>query len=302
MSAVQEVKVFKLSIGVTLLVAAIGIGFGLLSGSQSILFDGIFSTIDTAMSVLSILVIKLMLKESTNRFQFGFWHFEPIVATVNGSIILLLCLYAQLNAILNIIDGGTNLTFSYATIYAVVVCGICFGMYFYERKINRQLGSDLLQIDVNSWLMSSLITSALLIAFIIGLLIQGTQFEYWSPYIDSVALLVLTVFFIPVPVKILTQSLLEIFLVASKELDNEVNMIAKSMVETYGLVDYESYVVKTGRLYSIEIHLITPKDFAKGEGVAALDNIREQIAQQLSVPSRQRWLTICFTSEAKWSY
>ena len=106
MSTTKEVKIFKLSISVTLVIAAVGIVFGLLSGSQSILFDGIFSTIDTAMSVLSVLVIKLMAKESTNRFQFGFWHFEPIAATVNGSIILLLCLYAQLNAILNIIDGG----------------------------------------------------------------------------------------------------------------------------------------------------------------------------------------------------
>lgn len=301
MSTTKEVKIFKLSISVTLVIAAIGIVFGLLSGSQSILFDGIFSTIDTAMSILSVLVIKLMAKESTNRFQFGFWHFEPMVATVNGSIILLLCLYAQLNAILNIIDGGHSLTFSFATIYAVVVCIVCFGMYFYEKRVNKQLKSDLLQIDVNSWLMSSLITSALLIAFIIGLSIQGTQYEYWSPYIDSVALLVLTVFFIPVPLKILKQSLQEIFLVASKELDNEVNELASKIVKEHGLVDYESYVVKTGRLYSIEIHLITPESFAKEQGVIALDNIREQIASQLSIPSQQRWLTICFTSKEKWS-
>lgn len=301
MSTTKEVKIFKLSISVTLVIAAIGIVFGLLSGSQSILFDGIFSTIDTAMSILSVLVIKLMAKESTNRFQFGFWHFEPMVATVNGSIILLLCLYAQLNAILNIIDGGHSLTFSFATIYAVVVCIVCFGMYFYEKKVNKQLKSDLLQIDVNSWLMSSLITSALLIAFIIGLSIQGTQYEYWSPYIDSVALLVLTVFFIPVPLKILKQSLQEIFLVASKELDNEVNELASKVVKEHGLVDYESYVVKTGRLYSIEIHLITPEGFAKEQGVIVLDNIREQIASQLSIPSQQRWLTICFTSKEKWS-
>lgn len=301
MSTAKEVKIFKLSISVTLVIAAIGIVFGLLSGSQSILFDGIFSTIDTAMSILSVLVIKLMAKESTNRFQFGFWHFEPMVATVNGSIILLLCLYAQLNAILNIIDGGHSLTFSFATMYAVVVCIVCFGMYFYEKRVNKQLKSDLLQIDVNSWLMSSLITSALLIAFIIGLSIQGTQYEYWSPYIDSVALLVLTVFFIPVPLKILKQSLQEIFLVASKELDNEVNELASKIVKEHGLVDYESYVVKTGRLYSIEIHLITPESFAKEKGVIVLDNIREQIASQLSIPSQQRWLTICFTSKEKWS-
>ncbi|UYZ85009.1 cation transporter [Entomomonas sp. E2T0] len=301
MSTTKEVKIFKLSISVTLVIAAIGILFGLLSGSQSILFDGIFSTIDTAMSILSVLVIKLMAKESTSRFQFGFWHFEPIVATVNGSIILLLCLYAQLNAILNIIDGGQSLTFSFATIYAVLVCSVCFGMYFYEKRVNKQLKSDLLQIDVNSWLMSSLITSALLVAFIIGLLIQGTQYEYWSPYIDSVALLVLTVFFIPVPLKILKQSLQEIFLVASKELDNEVNQLVSEIVKQHGLVNYESYVVKTGRLYSIEIHLITSESFAKEQGVIALDNIREQIASQLSIPAQQRWLTICFTSKEKWS-
>lgn len=302
MNTTKEVSVFKLSITVTLGIAFVGIVFGLLSGSQSILFDGVFSTIDSAMSVLSVLVIRLMSRESTARFQYGFWHFEPLVATLNGAIILLLCLYAQLNAIISIIEGGHELPFDLATVYAVVVFCICFGMYLYERHINKQLNSDLLQIDVNSWLMSTLITFALLIAFVIGLLIQNTQFAKWSPYVDSVALLLLTVCFIPVPVKILTQSLSEIFLITSKGLDLEVKQIIEKIVTQYGFLKYESYVVKTGRLYSIEIHLVTPENFAQEQGVVQLDQIREQISQQISIPPPQRWLTICFTSDQKWIY
>ena len=46
--AAAEQGLLKLSIAVTVAVAAVGVVFGLMSGSMSIVFDGVFSAIDAA--------------------------------------------------------------------------------------------------------------------------------------------------------------------------------------------------------------------------------------------------------------
>ncbi len=154
-NAAAEQRLLKLSIAVTIGVSAFGVLFGLLSGSMSILFDGVFSAIDAAMSGLALFVSRLVTRVTENRrFQFGYWHIEPMVLAFNGGTLMLLCFYAFLNAIDSLLGGGRQLDFDWAMAYAVLVCAACFGMFFYERHLNRRIGSDFMRLDAQSWLMS----------------------------------------------------------------------------------------------------------------------------------------------------
>ena len=56
----SEQGVLRLSIAVTLFIAVIGVGFGLASGSFSIVFDGVYSLVDASMSGLSLVVVRLI--------------------------------------------------------------------------------------------------------------------------------------------------------------------------------------------------------------------------------------------------
>ena len=99
-TAAAEQRLLKLSIAVTVAVAAFGVLFGLLSGSMSIMFDGVFSAIDAAMSGLALFASRLVSRVADNRrFQFGYWHIEPMVLAFNGGTLMLLCFYAFLNAV-----------------------------------------------------------------------------------------------------------------------------------------------------------------------------------------------------------
>ena len=141
--ATAEQRLLRLSIGVTVVVSLFGVLFGLLSGSLSIVFDGVFSAIDAAMSGLALFVSRLVSREGINRrFQFGYWHIEPMVLAFNGGTLMLLCFYAFLNAVASFLEGGRQLAFDWAIVYAVIVCVMCFGMFFYELRANRRIGSD----------------------------------------------------------------------------------------------------------------------------------------------------------------
>ncbi|WP_444999226.1 cation diffusion facilitator family transporter [Halomonas mongoliensis] len=301
MQATLEQRALKVSIVVTLVVSSLGVTFGLLAGSQSILFDGVFSTIDAAMSALSLVVARLAIREASQRFQHGYWHLEPLVAALNGAILMLLCFYAFLNAVQGLMEGGRELDFDLAIAYAVVVAIACFSMVIYQKRLNRRADSEFVRIDIQGWLMAALITTALLVAFGIALLLQGTAWAHLTRYIDSALLMVLTACFMPVPLGIVRRAVREIFLIAPSAVDREVHAAMVPVMAREGLLHYHSHVAKAGRGHFIEIHIVTAPDFCSGQGVALMDEIREEISGGLSIPPERRWFTVAFTADERWA-
>lgn len=109
-----EQKILKRSIAITVGVASSGIFFGLLSGSLSIVFDGLFSVIDVAILMLALAVARLVQHEGDRRFQHGYWHIEPMALVFNGTVLMFLCLYAFINAVDSFLAGGRELQLDWA--------------------------------------------------------------------------------------------------------------------------------------------------------------------------------------------
>ncbi|MGQ3301342.1 cation diffusion facilitator family transporter [Reyranella sp.] len=299
-NAAAEQGLLKLSIAVTIVVSAFGVLFGLLSGSMSILFDGVFSAIDAAMSGLALFVSRLVTRVAENRrFQFGYWHIEPMVLAFNGGTLMLLCFYAFLNALDSLLAGGRQLDFDWAMAYAVMVCVVCFGMFFYERHRNRRIGSDFVRLDTQSWLMSGAITSALLVAFAVAAALKGTACEDLAPYADPAVLALLTLVLVFVPIATVRRALQEILLITPPALDARVRQVMDEMVTRHGFKTYTSYVAKVGRAQFIEIHIAVPPQ-SPIDSVGKADAIRREIAEAIGGEGPNRWLTIDFTADPRW--
>jgi cation diffusion facilitator family transporter len=300
LDAVAEQRLLRQSIAVTVVVSLFGVVFGLLSGSLSIVFDGVFSAIDAAMSGLALFVSRLVSRTGDNRrFQFGYWHIEPMVLAFNGGTLMLLCFYAFLNAVDSFLAGGRQLAFDWAIAYAVIVCAICFGMFFYEQRRNRSIGSDFVRLDAQSWLMSATITSALLVAFGAAIAVRGTQWERLTPYVDPIVLAVLTLGLVFVPIRTVRKALQEILLITPPELDQQVREVMEQIVEKYDFRSFTSYVAKVGRAQFIEIHIAVTPDWPL-TSIAAADSIRREIGDAIGGEGPQRWLTIDFTADPRW--
>ncbi|CAN5666174.1 cation diffusion facilitator family transporter [soil metagenome] len=298
--AAAEQKILKLSIGVTVFVALFGILFGLLSGSLSIVFDGMFSAIDAAMSGVALLVARLVGRDASNkRFQFGYWHIEPMVLALNGGTLMLLCVYAFVNAVGSFLDGGRALAFDWAIAYAAITAAVSFAMLFYELRANRRIGSDFVKLDAQSWMMSAAITSALLAAFAIAWSLSGTAWAPFMPYVDPVVLGLLTIVLVFVPIRTVRKALQEILLITPPELDAHVRRVMDAVIADYGFKAYTSYVAKVGRAQFIEIHIAVPADL-RLDTVATVDAIRREIAEAIGGEGPQRWLTIDFTADPQW--
>lgn len=299
-TAAAEQRLLKLSIAVTVAVAAFGVLFGLLSGSMSIMFDGVFSAIDAAMSGLALFASRLVSRVADNRrFQFGYWHIEPMVLAFNGGTLMLLCFYAFLNAVDSLLAGGRPLNFDWAMAYAVLVCGACFGMFFYERRLNRKIGSDFVRLDAQSWLMTGSITSALLVAFAIAGSLKGTPYARFAPYADPAVLALLTMILVFVPIRTVRKALQEILLITPPDLDARVRQVMDEVIARHEFKTYTSYVAKVGRAQFIEIHIAVPPQ-SPIDSVGEADSIRREIAEAIGGEGPHLWLTIDFTADPKW--
>lgn len=304
-----EQGVLRISIAVTLLLAALGIVFGLLSGSYAIVFDGVYSLTDASMTVLALVVARLIATSAVPgagagrfaaQFTMGFWHLEPMVLGLNGVMLMGASIYALLNAIGSIVAGGRPLDFDRAIVYAAVTVLVAIAMAVFARRANRAIRSDFLALDAKAWLMSAALTGALLVAFVTGYLVQGTRHAWISPYIDPVTLAAICLVIIPLPFGTVKQALADILLVTPPALKEHVDEVAREVVARYGFVSHRAYVARVGRGRQIELYFIVPRGWPP-KTLEAWDRIRDEIGIAIGGDSPDRWLTIAFTTDPEWA-
>lgn len=304
-----EQTILRASIAITFIVAASGITFGLLSGSFSIAFDGVYALADAGMTTVALGVSHLIVQSARsdalsgklrNRFTMGFWHLEPIVLGLNGTILIIVAIYALINAILSIQGGGRELEFGYAIAYAATTLVICIVMALVDWRANRTIQSDFLKLDIHSWVMSGAISGALLVAFAIGYGVEGTAQEWISPYIDPLALAVISVAIIPIPIGTVRQAISEMLLLTPPDLKAHVDAIAADTVARHGFLAYRAYVAKVGRAKQIEIYFIVARN-GPARRLEEWDRIRDEIGEAIGDESYNRWLTIAFTTDSEWA-
>ena len=225
MSNSGEQKLLKQSTVLMFAVAIAGIVTGVISGSQSILFDGFFSLIATFIKVLMLITAQLIAKESNERFQFGFWHLEPMVLLIEGSFLFLIAIYAFLNGVFGIINGGREIELGLVIIYAAVFTVIEFAYYFWVRRKNRKLKSSLIQFDNISWLVDAMLSVGLLISFVTALILKQHGYAHWAAYVDPAILILLAFSMLAPAFKILRPALRDVLGIAPDQLNDKVREV-----------------------------------------------------------------------------
>lgn len=300
-----ENQVLRSSLIATLVVAGLGIVFGLTSGSFAIVFDGVFSLVDASMTLLSMGVANLItrsirdggLSERLNdRFTMGFWHFEPMVVALNATVLLSVTGYALLNAILALQDGGREMSFGPAIIYAVVVVAICFTMGYLEHKANKRIKSDFVTMDIKGWIMAGGIAFSLVIAFGLGMFVDGTKYAWIMPYIDPAVLALVCIMLLPVPFMTMLKAIGEVVMMTPADLKAHVDEVCAEFVEEEGFLAHNAFVARLGRADQIEIYFIVPPE-QPARRLEEWDELRDRLGVALGKSSPHRWLTIAFTTD-----
>lgn len=290
-----EVRLLRISVGATIVIATLGILFGLIANSPAILFDGFFSLLDAVITALTLAVALLVAGQGNRRFQYGYWHLEPLVILLKASVLIFLVAFAFLSSVNSMLNGGYEPAFGIALFYAVVVAAICFAMWWWMRAHAERIDSGLVRLDVKSWLMTALVTTALLFAFALALLLKGTEAAGLVPYIDPAVLALLSLLLLPMPFREARVSLVEILGISPPEMDAQVCAAMAEFVARHGFSSYQSYVSRAGRGRFIEISVLVPP--TSRLSIAEIDALRAEIGEAIGDAGPDRWLTVVFTTD-----
>jgi predicted Co/Zn/Cd cation transporter (cation efflux family) len=299
MDTTLEQAQLRFSIAITFLVGVSSIAIGLFLRSQSIAFDGFYSLVDVVLTTGSLAVSRLIAQDGSRRFQFGYWHLEPLVVVLNATVLTTTCAYAAITAVHDLSDGGHEIQFDAGAAWAALVGILSMIMALSLQRKARTLGSALLNLDAKGWFIGASISIAVLIGFGIATLIRGGRFDHFTPYIDSSVLLLLTITLLPLPMGSLWQAMREVLQLAPNALDQQVQNVMRSIVSERGYLDFASYVAKIGRMRFIDIHILLTPEAELGT-IASVDEIRADIAARLGGDIRAEWLNIMFTSKRAW--
>ena len=296
-----ENKLLKLSVVGALFFALFGIAWGWAIESDMIIFDGLYSFISVILSMLSLYINNYMAKRDFEKFPFGKHILEPLVISIKSLIIAIMCLYSLVGAIKTILTGGNNLEFGLAIIYSIISVIGCGAISLYMKVKSKSLSSELIKAEFTQWLMDTSLSTAVLVAFIIGIIISNTKLNFLNSYIDPGMTAVVSLVCIRIPIKGFIESFKEVICVkANDEINDDIYVLVKEIEEEYKFEESITRVSKVGRELRIEIDFVYNKD-SKLKTLDQMDNVREEINDAIKHIDYKKWLNVSFTGNKKWA-
>lgn len=296
-----ENKILKLSVVGALFFALFGIAWGWAIESDMIIFDGLYSFISVILSMLSLYINKYMAKRDFEKFPFGKHILEPIVISIKSLMIAIMCLYSLIGAVKTIASGGNNLEFGMALIYSVVSVLGCGAITFYMKVKEKALSSELIKAEYSQWFMDTALSTAVLLAFIVAIILSKTKLNFLNPYIDPAMTVIVALLCIRIPIKSFINSFKEVICVkADDEINDDIYVLVKEIEEEYNFEDSITRVSKVGRELRIEIDFVYNKD-SKLKTLDQMDNVREEINDAIKHIDYKKWLNVSFTGNKKWA-
>lgn len=231
------------------------------SSSQSILLDAVYGSADLLMVVISIWIIPLLYRPTTEKHPFGFSQVESIFVVIKGSMLTAVTVGLMLTNIQIIMRGGNRLNFTSVAIFEFAAAIISLGILFSMIRLNKSLNSPLVRTEITAWIIDSVASIGLAIAFLLPAIIHTDWMADFEPYLDQTIAIVLAATILPIPIKTVLHGLRDIFLLAPKEETvNRIKEIGQDVLAKYltGQAVYD--IIKTGRKLWISIYFTSQND------------------------------------------
>ncbi|MBN7768702.1 cation diffusion facilitator family transporter [Marinobacter daepoensis] len=235
------------------LFAIVGIAWGIWVDSLVILFDGAYSLVSLALSLLSLYAARLVRRPANKDYPFGLGAVEPLVIAVKGLVIALVCVISLISAVLSLFEGGRPVAADMGLLFGIINVVGCLGAWWYLRWSSRRNDSGLVRAEQRQWLMDSALSAAVMLGFAGAWMLERTEWASWSVYADPVMMIVISLYFMTVPVQMVMESVRELLLAAPR---GETMDDVQDTLEELGLNPEQVKVAKLGPTLLLEARLI----------------------------------------------
>lgn len=191
-------------IGGNLLLAIFKITAGFISGSLSVVADGIDSGGDVLISVITLYIAHLLAKPPNIRFPYGYDKAEPNATIALSFIILFAGGQLAISAVKRLINGGVVEVPGKIAVVAIVVSilGKLF-LAWYQLQVGKKTNSSMLKANARNMQSDVIISVSVLLGLVLTYLFR-------LPVLDSIVALAVSLWVIWVAIRIFIETNLEL--------------------------------------------------------------------------------------------
>lgn len=271
-----ETFALKRSIAVTAVLGSLGVVWGIATGSQMIILDGVYAVIGIAVSWLLLRASAIAAAGPTTRFPYGREAVTPLVIGLQGFILLATLLYALVEALFTIRDGGSQVSAGAAIVYAVVTTVSSLVFWWWLRA--RQGGSDLLAAETVGWRVAAFRGVGMTFGFVLLAVVAGSAWDGAAPYIDPAMVIVTCVVFLPSPLRMVRSTVLELLESApDDEVQRPVHAAIRDVFAEYEIDEPVVRMTKVGQKLYVEIDAEVRPDATVSDEHRVRSSVRERL-------------------------
>ena len=278
------------SIAVAMVLGVLGIAWGLATGSQMILLDGIYGVIGILLSWLLLRASALASEGPSRRYPFGREAFTPFVIGIQGFVLLAALLYAAVEAIYVILDGGSSVAAGWAIANGAIATIASLAVWLWMRRVTGS--SDLLAAEATAWRVGAFRGVGMVIGFAFMGLLTGSAWDDAAPYVDPVMVLVTCALFVWAPIAMVRTTLRELLeRVPPDEIRVPVQAAIDAIGAHYELAPPDVRIAKLGPKLYVEIEGVVSPTVT----VAQEYEFREDLRRRLDALPYDVWLNVEFS-------
>jgi predicted Co/Zn/Cd cation transporter (cation efflux family) len=204
----MERSALRRSIAASAVLGLLGVAWGLATGSQVILLDGVYGVIGIATSWLLLRASVMAGEGPTRAHPFGREAATPLAIGVSGVVQLATLLYAAIEAVYTIARGGSPVAAGPALVYAAIVTVSCGTVWLWLRGLAPR--SEILASEAVGWRLATLRGIAMLGGFLVLLAVTGTALAWMGPYVDPAMVLASCLLLLAPPVALVRHAVREL--------------------------------------------------------------------------------------------
>jgi cation diffusion facilitator family transporter len=293
-------RALLLSVGASSVFAVGSLVWGLLAGSQMIVFDGMYSFISVALSLLAVWALRAARSGPDERYPWGREIFEPLTITIKAAALAGLCAYAMVGGIEEVLAGGREIEAGSAVLYGAVATAVGVGVSLVLRRMSRGSG-DLVRAEAAEWMGDALLSIGTLAGFGVALGLQVAGRGDIARYVDPAMVVLTSAVYLRIPLRLAAQGLREVLTMSAEPaVRDQVSALVDEVARQWELGDAAVRLSKVGTRLDVDVVFLVDAG-STARTVEEFDRVRTRLADRLRATGLEPSLSVGFTADPRWA-
>lgn len=273
--------------------------WGLVAGSQMIVFDGLYSLVSVGLSAMAVAAQRTVAKGPDAAYPWGRETWEPVTIVVKSTALGGLCVYGSVNAVREILHGGRAVSAESALAYAIAasLLSVVVALVLYRAA---RSGSGLVRAEAAEWAGDAALSLVTLAGFAVAVALVRTGNAVPARYVDPALVIIVSMIYLWVPIRLFRRAFREILTMAAPAaVVAQVRRLCEEVRAEHG---FDESLVRAGTVGSrldLEFAFVLRSATAHRD-VDFFDDIRAEIEQRLTALGYHHSTSVVFTAQRRW--